>query len=65
MSDLLCRDCEWVGKREDALEAPNPFDSGIIMACPECFAIENFGYVCEIKDCKAEATCVVLRQALL
>jgi len=56
-NELLCRECGWLGKMNEVMKAPNPFDNGTITACPECRTIEDLAVVCDIPDCNKEATC--------
>jgi len=56
-NDLVCRECGWIGKYSEILKAPNPFEDGELMACPQCKHVEDLRILCEAADCNQEATC--------
>ena len=60
MSNLLwgCKCCDWIGKNDDLLRAPNPFrPEDEIVGCPKCQAVEDFFNVCDEPGCREESSC--------
>ena len=51
-----CPHCSWLGKTEDMLEAPSPFDkTDTLIGCPQCKMVCEFINLCD--ECDKEATC--------
>lgn len=58
--NCICQErrCDWRGKIDDLLSAPNPFDKDdILYACPKCKSIDTAELECEIEGCTMEASC--------
>jgi hypothetical protein len=56
---LVCTEwqCLWVGPESDALQAPDPFNSGAtLLACPDCRE-QSLRMCCDEPECIDEATC--------
>jgi len=53
---LVC-DCGWLGREADLVEAPNPFGTGVVSACPECRMLTGrYKTACESAGCTFVAT---------
>lgn len=51
-----CNVCRWQGRESDLLQAPSPFDSHTIYACPKCKSIDHLIIVCDEPGCWADVT---------
>lgn len=57
---VVCQEfrCQWNGKGEEILCAPNPFVAGdTLYACPVCKAVGSIVVACDEPDCWGAATC--------
>lgn len=53
----ICEECDWTGRREDLLSAPDPFNDGcLIYACPSCHLMTTT-LACDVDGCKKVASC--------
>jgi len=49
--------CGWRGLETDILTALNPFEPGILHACPQCKSIGSTEMECEVAGCRSHASC--------
>lgn len=53
-----CRECEWKGHINDALEAQHPFEKETTcLGCPRCKSVNSFMGLCFWPGCYKRATC--------
>jgi hypothetical protein len=53
-----CRDCGWTGSADKMLHGVHPFrETECVNECPDCFDMENFELLCDVKGCNKEANC--------